>query len=117
MHYFCMETLGQKIKKLRKEKNLTQAEVAEALGVSRPFLTGIERGREYPGRETLMATAIFFNVSLDWLTSDKESDSPAQALDEKEALLLYAYRHMKAEKAEMFLNLMLESVDKKVSSE
>lgn len=59
MYCFCMEILGQKIKKLRKEKKLTQAEVDEALGVSRPFFTGIERGREYPGRKTLVATAIF----------------------------------------------------------
>lgn len=84
--------------------------------MSRPFFTGIERGREYPERKTLWLL-LFFNVSLDWLTSDKKTDSPTQALDEKEALLLYAYRHMKTEKAEMFLNLMLKSVDKKVSSE
>lgn len=57
MYCFCMEILGQKIKKLRKK--ITQAEIDEALGVSRPFFTGIERGREYPGRKTLVATAIF----------------------------------------------------------
>lgn len=57
MYCFYMEILGQKIKKLRKK--ITQAEIDEALGVPRPFFTGIERGRKYPGRETLMATVIF----------------------------------------------------------
>lgn len=108
-----MNLLGQKLKKLRKDQKLTQVDVAAAIGVSRPFLTAIENGREYPGRETLMATANFFNVSLDWLTGDQQLSSPAKALNEQEALLLYAYRHMDSEKAEMFLKLMLDSSDKK----
>lgn len=33
------------IKKLRKEKSLTQAELAERLGISRGHLNGIENGR------------------------------------------------------------------------
>ncbi|CAK7193119.1 HTH-type transcriptional regulator Xre [Commensalibacter sp. Nvir] len=108
-----MQLLGPKLKQLRREKKLTQIEVAEAIGVSRPFLTAIENGREYPGRETLMATANFFNVTLDWLTEDQNKEMPARALNDQEALLLYAYRNMEPTKAELFLKLMLDASDKK----
>lgn len=84
--------------------------------MSRPFLQGL-RGVENILEGRRLWLLLFFNVSLDWLTSDKETDPSAQALDEKEALLLYAYRHMKTERVEMFLNLMLKSVDEKVSYE
>lgn len=105
-----MNTLGHKIKTLRKEKQLTQVEVAAAIGVSRPFLTAIENGREYPGRETLRATANFFNVSLDWLTGDEPDESTDKAQNKQETLLLNAFRSLPKNEAEIHLQLMLQRV-------
>ncbi|QNT77593.1 helix-turn-helix domain-containing protein [Entomobacter blattae] len=62
-----MNDIGFRIRQLRKERNLTQVEVAVALGISRPFLTAIENGNNSPGRATLSAIAEYFQVSVDWL--------------------------------------------------
>lgn len=100
-----MNALGQKLKQLRKGKKLTQEEVAKAIGILRPLLTQVETGRRYLGKENAIIAANYFNVSLDWLIGDQESE--IISLNEQEKLLLYAYRHMEPEKAEMFLQLML----------
>lgn len=60
-------TLGARIRTLRKERKEAQAVVAEAIGIERPTLTGIELGTAMPGRETLAALATYFNVSRDYL--------------------------------------------------
>lgn len=106
--YDKMETLGQKIKRLRKNKNLSQVAVADAIGITRPFLTGIETGREAPGRNTLIAIANFFDVSIDWLTNNQNKEEATYILNKKEAQLLSAFRDMEPDKAEMFLKLMLD---------
>lgn len=104
-----METLGKKIKRLRQLRNLSQVTVADAIGITRPFLTGIERGREAPGRETLVALANFFEVSVDWLVNSQNKDEATYTLNKKEAQLLFAFRNMSEEKADMFLKLMTDA--------
>jgi len=61
--------LGKVVKGLRKKKGITQAEAAEGIGIARPTLTNIERGRDPPGRETLIALAAYYETSLDDLTA------------------------------------------------
>lgn len=65
-----------RLKKLRKEKNLYQKELAEHLGVSRPTVTQYESGQRKPDNETLEKIADFFSVSIDYLlgrTNEKSS--------------------------------------------
>ena len=68
----------------------------------------IETGRGIPGRELMMAIAAHFDVSLDWLSRGYGDMRPAKAMNEKEALLLYAYRHMDPDEAEAHLEHMLK---------
>lgn len=56
---------GENIKKLRKEKELTQETLAEFLGVSFQAVSKWERGETYPDIAILPAIASFFNVSID----------------------------------------------------
>src|SRR4029077_6594487 len=60
-------SLGQLVKTLRRGHGLNQIDLAEAIGVARSTIAGIERGHYMPGRETLNALADFFKVSLDEL--------------------------------------------------
>lgn len=46
-------TLGQKIKKLRKERGLTQVELAVIVNISPVYLGFIENGRRRPSLKTL----------------------------------------------------------------
>ena len=54
--------LNKKLQQLRKQKNLTQEELAEALYVSRTAISKWESGRGYPNIDSLKAIAKFFCI-------------------------------------------------------
>ena len=64
--------LSEKLQELRKEKGLTQEELAEALFVSRTAISKWESGRGVPNIESLKAISKFFSVSIDELLSCEE---------------------------------------------
>lgn len=59
--------LGENIKRLRREKDITQETLAEFLGVTFQSISKWERGESYPDITLLPAIAGFFNVSIDEL--------------------------------------------------
>lgn len=52
---------------LRGEKNMSQQELADALGISKSAVNMYERGERQPNFETLETIADFFNVDIDYL--------------------------------------------------
>ncbi|MBQ5825050.1 MAG: helix-turn-helix transcriptional regulator [Clostridia bacterium] len=69
---------NEKIQELRKQKGLTQEELAELLFVSRTAVSKWESGRGYPNIESLKALAKFFGVTVDELLSGEELLTIAQ---------------------------------------
>lgn len=63
---------NKKIQELRKQKGLTQEELAEALFVSRTAVSKWESGRGYPNIDSLKEIAKFFSVTIDELLSGDE---------------------------------------------
>ena len=63
---------NEKLQDLRKQKGLTQEELAEKLYVSRTAVSKWESGRGYPNIESLKAIAKFFGVTVDELLSSGE---------------------------------------------
>lgn len=63
---------NEKLQELRKQKKLTQEELAESLYISRTAISKWESGRGYPSIESLKAISEFFSVSIDELLSGKE---------------------------------------------
>ena len=63
---------NEKLQELRKQKGLTQEELAEQLYVSRTAISKWESGRGYPNIESLKAIAKFFSVTVDELISTDE---------------------------------------------
>lgn len=61
--------LNEKLQALRKERGLTQEELAQKLFVSRTAVSKWESGRGYPSIESLRAVARVFSVSVDDLLS------------------------------------------------
>lgn len=57
--------LGENIKKLRKEKGLSQEQLAEMLNVSRQAVSKWESGKTYPDIDNLILLKGIFNVTLD----------------------------------------------------
>lgn len=67
--------LGDKIKSLRKEKRVTQQELADKIEVSQSTIGMIESGKKTGSPQTLIKLAEFFGVTVDYLLSDdKESE-------------------------------------------
>ena len=63
----------EKLQKLRKQKGLTQEELANVLFVSRAAVSKWESGRGYPNIDSLKAMAKYFSVSIDELLSGEEA--------------------------------------------
>lgn len=55
------------LKKLRKERNLTQIALQMQTGIEQALLSKFERGERIPPTETLMILAEFYGVSIDYI--------------------------------------------------
>ena len=55
------------LKLLRNEKNMSQQELADALGISKSSINMYERGERQPNFEILETIADYFNVDIDYL--------------------------------------------------
>ena len=60
---------GKKLQELRKQKGLTQEELAQQLYVSRTAISKWESGRGYPNIDSLRAVAACFSVTVDQMLS------------------------------------------------
>ena len=62
----------EKLQELRKQRGITQEELAEVLYVSRTAVSKWESGRGYPNIDSLKALAAYFGLSVDELLSGGE---------------------------------------------
>lgn len=70
-------TTGEKITKCRKEKGLTQGQLAEELGVTRQAVSRWEGDLAFPETDTLMKMSRLFGVSCDYLLNYDEQGAPS----------------------------------------
>ena len=63
---------NEKLQQLRKQKDLTQEQLAEQLYVSRTAISKWESGKGYPNIESLKCISKFFSVTIDELLSGEE---------------------------------------------
>ena len=59
--------IGQRIKQLRLERNITQPELAKAINVSNGLISFWENSVNEPKASLILKLAIYFNVSSDYL--------------------------------------------------
>lgn len=79
---------GERVTLFRKDKKLSQQELADAIGVSRGYIGDIERNRSEPSSNFLTLLASKLNISVDWLlTGEGEMyrQSTNQGLDSDKA--------------------------------
>ncbi|MBO6292971.1 MAG: helix-turn-helix transcriptional regulator [Selenomonas sp.] len=60
-------TLGERIKKIRKENKLTQATLAEGIGMRQNSIALLEMDKRNPSEQTLISICRFLHVNEDWL--------------------------------------------------
>lgn len=79
-------TLGDNIKRIRKDKKMTQEILANELGISRSYLGDLENNRRNPSSKTLEKLSNKLDVSIQFLLTGHEMEEEFNAEIEKEAL-------------------------------
>ncbi|MGJ0961704.1 helix-turn-helix domain-containing protein [Faecalicoccus pleomorphus] len=63
-----METIGDRIKQVRKELNLSMEKFGDKIGIVKSAINNIEKGLNNPSERTLKLICSEFNVNYAWLT-------------------------------------------------
>ncbi len=66
-----MQTFGEKLRFLRKQRGATLRQVADAVLTSDGYIADLESGRRRPSLELARKIADFFDVSVDLLARDE----------------------------------------------
>ncbi|KHO62692.1 transcriptional regulator [Thermoanaerobacter sp. YS13] len=77
-----MATIGDRIKQLRLENNLTQEEFGKIFGIVKSTVSMYESNKSTPDDELKKKIAEYFNVSLDWLMGVSDIRNPSDEITE-----------------------------------
>lgn len=62
-----MNTIGEKIKYIRHDKGLTQAEFGENIGLSKQAVSNVENNLSNPSIDFLSKLIVYYNINSNWL--------------------------------------------------
>lgn len=68
-----MTVFGDRLRELRKEKEMSLTELAKATGLTRQALSNYESGYRVPKRESMEILTDYFNVDTDWMLGRAET--------------------------------------------
>lgn len=90
--------IAERIKFLREQKGLTQAELAKKLGITRSSVNAWEMGISVPSTQYIVELANIFSVSTDYLLGVvKTSSIDISGLDDKDIEMVYKLvEHLKS---------------------
>lgn len=76
-----MDTIGGRIRFLRKKNEMSQEQVANSIGKTKSNMSGYENDKFEPSAQTIIAICRLFSVKTDWLLLEDDSiietDSPS----------------------------------------
>lgn len=84
----CEETFRYRITKAFRDKGIKLIDISQELGVTRATFSRYISGERTPDFQHLIALALYFNVSLDWLTGMDSKDTLTK--EDKDILKLYS---------------------------
>ena len=84
-----METVKDRVRFLRQNRNLTQEEFAKKIGLKRSALSLIEIGKNPLTEQNIKLICLTFNVSRDWLESGEGEIFVSETPEDREFLELY----------------------------
>lgn len=96
--------LSNRLKQLRKEKGLTQTELAKLINIGNKTISDYERNITSPDIETLNVIAGYFNVSTDYLLGKTNQKNPKQQLSESQVQILSGIDNLTDEQAQSVVN-------------
>lgn len=84
-----MVDFGERLRQLRKQKNLTQKQLASFVGVKNSIISFYEVGERMPSPEMIVKLATVLNVSTDYLLGmNKNETIDISGLDENDKILV-----------------------------
>lgn len=104
------DSIGAKLKILRKGRKLTQEQLADRLGVNRATISNYEIGRRLPNLNDLKRFAEFYGVGLDYfgvVSKDEMFDLLSRARDvfESDAISKEQKEEIYREIMKLYLNM------------
>lgn len=75
-----LKTIGENTRKYRTRAGLTQAQLAEKVGVGTAFISRVERGQKRMRIETMLLVASALHISMDLLLYQENENAQLQAL-------------------------------------
>lgn len=73
--------ISKRVRFAREIAGLSQAQVADALGIHRPSVSEIEAGRRRVSADELVTLARLFGVSIGWLAGETDADGSGAQLE------------------------------------
>jgi transcriptional regulator with XRE-family HTH domain len=88
MARYSLENLGIRVKQIRKALHLSQTELADRIGMSRSFISQVEKGGLKCGYDFIFKLSDIFNVNLYYLVHGEGemfgTENPRPSMDGKE---------------------------------
>jgi len=70
-----MIAIGEKIKEIRKDNNMTQRQIGNLMTVSASYISRIESGKEKPTEMFIKLFSLIFNVSMENFIKSKNKQN------------------------------------------
>ena len=97
-----MEIIGQRLRSLRTEMNLSQTKIADMIGTVQSNINKYETNKTFPPPSTLLWYADYFHVSMDYIFGRTDDPSGAQYGD---APIVHQEHSLINEEARQFVDM------------
>lgn len=101
--------IGQRIRDLRKQKRMSQTELAKSAGVSQTTVTAWETGKAEPSSSAVAKLADIFNVTTDYLLgrpNKQETKKDDVELSDDDVIMTWRGKPLSDEDKELIRRIM-----------
>ena len=84
-----IKAIGERVRKARMAKNMSQAQLAEALNISPSHMSNIEMGKHAMNVATLYQLCELLDVSADWIVRSGSREGREYTVDELRQIINY----------------------------
>jgi transcriptional regulator with XRE-family HTH domain len=101
---------AKRLRELRRQSDISQADLAQIVGVHYMHLSRYERGISKPKSETLRRLAEALGVTADYLLEGKSGDMAKAKLEDRELLLMFKEIETLTEEDKSFIKKVLDAL-------
>ena len=102
--------IAEKMKRLRKEQDMSQAQLAEKIGADARRISLYENNKNIPGTDVLTRIANVFNVSLDYLVKENVDNMATTPIRDEQLLKQFEEIDKMAEEEKEHIKFLIQAV-------